>query len=191
MGSLYETLYDILFQPQVGMRNIAERKNVGQAFLVFLPCMIIPIWTFINAFHVNEMAKMMNIMIVFEVIGGMVIWILGATIWNLIAELFGGRGSVVSLFTALGFIHIIRLAIIPLWALVSFMPENSKTFLTMLSMLSVISWAFYLDFIAIKEVHQLSTAKAVLVMITPILVVGLLCIIGTIFIGNFLMHMSM
>jgi len=190
MGGLYEILYDILFQPKIAMENIREGKKVGQAFLMFLPCMILPIWTFITAFHAADMGKMMNMMLALEVLGGLVIWILGATIWNLIAELFGGRGSAASLFTALGFIHIVRLAIIPLWALVALMPEDSRTFLTVVSMLTVIAWAFYLDFVAIKEVHQLSAAKTVLVMITPLLCLGLLCIIAVIFIGSSLMHMS-
>lgn len=191
MGSLFETLYDILFQPRIGMRNIAERKNVGQAFVAFLLSILIPMWAVYFGLKAAGMSTMINMMIGFKVFGSMVMWIMGAAIWHLIAEFFGGQGTARGLFAALGFAHIPRIFIVPLWALVAVMPAGSKTLLMAVSLLAVLFWSFYLDIIAIKEVHQLSLAKAVLVMTMPVLFIGLLCAILFTFIGSSLMHMPM
>ena len=134
---------------------------------------------------------MVNVMIVLKILGSIAMWIIGAAIWHLIAEFFGGRGTAVGLFAALGFAHAPRMFIVPLWALIAVMPESSRTLLMTISVLAVMLWSLSLDLVAIKEVHQLSGAKAVLVMITPLLVVGVLCVIGFTFIGSSLMHMPM
>ncbi|MBP2626552.1 MAG: Yip1 protein [Firmicutes bacterium] len=191
MGSLFEMLYDILFQPAIGMKNIAQRKNVGQAIVVFLLSILIPIWALYFGLKATGMSTMINVMIVLKIFGSLVMWIMGAAIWHLIAEFFGGHGTAVGLFTALGFAHAPRIFIVPLWALIAVMPASSKTMLMTISVLAVMLWSLSLDVVAIKEVHQLSASKAVLVMITPLLVVGILCIIGFTFIGSSLTHMPM
>lgn len=189
MGSLVEILYDILFQPAIGMKTIAERKNVGQAVVVFLLSILIPIWALYFGLKTTGMSAMIHVMIVLKIFGSIVMWIVGSAIWHLIAEFFGGQGTAVGLFTALGFAHAPRMFIVPLWALIAVMPASSKTMLMAISVLAVMLWSLSLDVVAIKEVHQLPTSKAVLVIITPLLVVGILCVIGFSFIGSSLMHM--
>jgi len=191
MGSLFEMLYDVLFQPAIGMQHIAQRKDVGQAVVVFLLSILIPIWALYFGLKTTNMFVMFNMMIVVKILASIVMWITGAAIWHLIAEFFGGQGTAVGLFTALGFAHAPRIFIVPLWALIAVMPANSKTMLMTIAVLAVLLWSLSLDVVAIKEVHQLSAAKAVLVFITPILFVGILCIIGVIFIGSSLTHMPM
>jgi len=191
MGSLFEILYDILFQPSIGMKNVAERKNVGQSLIAFLLSILIPIWALNLGLKATGMLTMIHMMIILKILGSVVMWIMGAAIWHLVAELFGGRGTAVGLFAALGFAHVPRILIVPLWALITVMPASSKTLLMTIVVLAILLWSLYLDVVAIKEVHQLSTSKAVLVMITPLLVVGILCVIGFTFIGSSLTHMPM
>lgn len=191
MGSLFEILYDILFQPAIGMKTIAQRKNVGQALIVFFLSILIPIWALYFGFKATGMLTMIHVMIVLKIFASIVMWIVGAAILHLAAEFFGGQGTAVGLFTALGFAHVPRLFIVPLWALIAVMPASSKTLLMTISVLAVMVWSLSLDVVAIKEVHQLSAAKAVLVMMMPMLVVGILCIIGFTFIGSSLTHMPM
>ena len=191
MGSLLEIFYDILFQPQVGMRNIAERKNIGQALVAFLLSILIPIWALYFGLKAAGMSTMIHMIIGLKVFGSIVLWIIGAALWNLIAEFFGGQGTAIGLLAALGFAHIPRIFIVPLWALVVVMPAGSKTLLMVISMLAVMLWSFYLDVVAIKEVYQLSAAKAILVMIMPLLVIGLLCGVVFAFIGISFIHIPM
>ena len=191
MGSLSEILYDILFQPAIGMKNIAQQKNVWQALVVFLLSILLPIWALHLGLKATEMSTMIQVMFVFKVLGSIVIWIIGTATWHLIAEFYGGQGTAVGLFAALGFASAPRMFIVPLWALINLMPASSKTVLMTIAMMLVMLWSLSLDVVAIKEVHQLSAPKAVLVIITPLLVVGLLFVIGFTFIGNSLPHMPM
>lgn len=189
MDSLFEILYDVLFQPHIAMKNIAERKNVGQAFTVFLLGVLLPIGALYFGFKATEMSAMLNVVIGLKVFGSMVMWIMGTAIWHFIAEFYGGKGTAMGLFAALGFAHISRIFIVPLWALIALMPASSKGIFMTVAVLVIIFWSLSLDVVAIKEVHQLSTAKAVLVLVTPILVMVLLCAIGFAAIGSSLMHM--
>jgi len=191
MASLLEILYDVLFQPATGMKNIAEQKNVGQSLVVFLLSILIPIWALYLGLKATGMLAMIHVLIVLKIVGSTIMWIMGAAIWHLIAELVGGRGTAVGLFTALGFAHAPRIFIVPLWALIAVMPASSKTVLLTIAVLAIMVWSLSLDVVAIKEVHQLSASKAVLVMITPLLFVGIVCIIGFTLIGSSLTHMPM
>jgi len=191
MGSLFDTLYDILFQPLIAMKNIGEQKPISQAIIAFLGSIVLPIWALYFSLKMIDMPEMVNVVIAIKVVSGIMIWAMGSAIWHLIAEFFGGRGSAVGLFAALGFVYIPWIFIIPLWALTTLMPTSSKVLLMTISVLAVLLWSLYLHVIAIKEVHQLSTATSVLVMLTPMLFVGLVCVITFIFIGSAITHMPM
>ena len=191
MGNLLEILYDVLFEPAIGMKNIAERKNVGQALIVFSLSVLLPILALYFGLKANGMSSMISVMIVFKILGSIVLWIFGAAIWHLIAEFFGGQGTAVGLFTALGFAHAPRIFIVPLWAIIAVMPASSKPLLMTISVLLIMLWSLSLDVVAIKEVYQLSTSKAVLVVITPMLAITILGIIGVTFIGSSISNMSM
>lgn len=184
-------VYDVLFQPTIGMRNIAERKNVGQSLVVFFLSILLPIWALYFGLKTAAMSPMINMVIGMKVFGSLAMWIVGAAIWHLVAEFLGGRGTAMGLFAALGFAHIPRIFIVPLWALIAVMPESGKTLLMAVSVLSIMFWSLSLDIVAIKEVHQLSAAKALLVILTPMLAMGLICAIGFTFIGSSLTHMLM
>lgn len=191
MGSLCEMLYDILFQPAIGMKNIAEKKNVGQAVVVFLLSILIPIWALYFGLKATGISTMIPMIIGLKILGSMVMWVMATAIWHLIAELFGGRGTAVGMFAALGFAHIPRIFIVPFWALIAVMPESSKTLLMTIAVVLIVVWSLWLDVVAIKEIHQLTASKAVLVIITPLLVIGIVCVIGITLIGSSLIHIPM
>ena len=184
MGSLFENLYDVLFQPKVGMKNISEEKHVGQAVSVFFCSMLIPIWALSFSFKDVGSSMMIPMMAFIKVIASLGIWVMGVAVWHLVAEFFGGRGTAVGLFVSFGFAHIPRIFMIPLWALACVMPGNGKTAVLAISVLLLVFWSLYLDVIAIREVHQLSTAKSILVLIAPMLAIGLFCIMSVIFLGS-------
>ncbi len=192
MDSLFEILYDVLFEPRTAMQKIAQQKNVGQALIVVLVSTVIPIWALSLGITSAVMLTMVHIMMGIKVGASIVIWIIGSAIWQLIAELLGGKGTAVGMLAALGFGHLPRILLVPLWMLISVMPPSSKTLLLAVAVLVILGWSLYLDVVAIKEVHQLSAAKAVLVILMPMLFIGLLAVIAMILIGSSaMMHMPM
>lgn len=191
MSSIWDILYDLLFEPRSAMGKIAEQKNAGQAIIVALLGILLPILVVGFGIKDTGMATMIYVMTGIKIVVSLLLWMIGSAVWHLIAEFFGGRGTAVGLFAALGFAHLPRIFIVPLWAVIAVMPESSKTVLMVIAVLMILFWSLTLDVIAIKEVHQLSTTKAVLVMVMPMLLMGLLCLIGFIFIGTSLIHMPM
>lgn len=191
MGSIWDILYDLLFEPRSAMTKIAEQKNAGQAVIVALLGILLPILAVGFGIKNTGMATMIYVMAGIKIVVSILLWMIGSAIWHLIAEFFGGKGTAVGLFAALGFAHLPRIFIVPLWALIALMPQSSQTVLMVIAMLTILSWSLALDVVAIKEVHQLSTAKAILVMLMPMLLIGLLCLVGFICISSSLIHMSM
>ena len=188
---MWDILYDILFQPRVAMATLAKGKQIGQAFAVVLVSIVVPMWALSFGFQDTSMTTMIHVMMGIKIIASMVMWVVGTAIWHFIAEFIGGKGLVSGLFAALGFSHICRMFIIPLWALISVLPASSKSVLMDFALMTILFWSLFLDLMAIKEVYQLSTAKAVLVMIMPLLIMGLLCLLGFIFISSSLMSVNM
>lgn len=189
--AIWDILYDLLFEPRNAMRKVAEVKNAGQAVLIALISIFIPIFAVSFAIKDTSITTLVHIMIGVKIVASLLVWMIGSAIWNLIAEFFGGKGTALGLFAGLGFAHFPRIFIVPLWALAALMPESIQSLLMVISVLLILCWSVTLDVIAIKEIHQLSTAKAILVMMTPLLVLGLLCFITFIFISSSLINMPM
>jgi len=181
MGCLLESLYDILFQPKVGMEKIGQHKQVGQAIVAFLLSMLIPILAFKFAYQDPEMTQIINIVIVVKVLVSVLFWLIGSAILSLIAEFFGGTGTAKGVVATLGFAHLPRIFIVPLWLFATAMPASSKIFFMSIAVLIILCWSLYLELVAIQNVHHLSMARAGLVIVTPMLLIGSLCMITFVF----------
>ena len=191
MVAIWDILYDLVFEPRNAMRAIAEQKNAGQAVIIALISIVIPILAVSFGLKDKSLAAVVPVMIGIKIVASLLVWMMGAALWSLIAEFFGGKGTAIGLFAGLGFAHLPRIFIVPLWALSALMPESSQTLLMVISVLLILFWSVNLDVIAIKEIHQLSTAKAILVMMMPMLMLGLLCFIAFVFISSSLINMPM
>ena len=191
MVAIWDILYDLVFEPRNAMRAIAEQKNAGQAVVIALISIVIPILAVSFGLKDKSLAAVVPVMIGIKIVASLLVWMIGAALWSLIAEFFGGKGTAIGLFAGLGFAHLPRIFIVPLWALSALMPESSQTLLMVISVLLILFWSVNLDVIAIKEIHQLSTAKAILVMMMPMLMLGLLCFIAFVFISSSLINMPM
>ncbi len=177
-GNIYENVYDVLFQPRTAMRRIAENRVIGQALAVFTVSAVIPIWAVYFGLKAAGMSKAVDIIIFVHVLGSLVVWLLGAAIWHMIAEFFGGRGTALGLLAALGFAQFPRIFIVPLWVLAALMPPGIRPLLMVLAGLIIMVWALALDVTAIRESHGISGAKAVLVLLTPMLAIMVLAAIS-------------
>jgi hypothetical protein len=191
MGNLFEVLYDVLFQPQIAMQTIADQKNIPQVLVVFFLSIIIPIWAMYFGLQAAGMSTMIPVFIGIKIVGSMIMWFMGTAIWHLLAEFYGGKGTAMGLFSALGFAYFPQILIVPLWVFAAILPASLKTLVMTLAALVILCWSLFLSITAMKEVYQFSAAKAVLVMLTPVLFMVLVCGIAFTFLGSAITQMPM
>ena len=186
MGNFLELLYDVLFHPSVAMRTISVAPKVGQSVAAFLLSVLIPAGSMYFGFKSAEMSLWGNLLLVIQVVGSFLLWWFGAAILHLIAELLGGQGRAVGLLACMGFGYLPRIFIVPFWVVSALLPVAIRPILFTVSAIVVSVWTLTLHVIAIREAHQLTTAKATLVLISPLLLIialvfGLFILIGSTF----------
>lgn len=181
MGEFLEKLYDVLFHPAAAMREIAAEAKIGQAVAAFFLSVLIPAWAMYFGLKAVAITAWGNIFIVLEVVGSLLVWWFSAAFFHLIAELLGGQGQAKGLLACMGFGYIPRIFIVPFWVIASLMPEGARTIFLGLSMLLVSVWTLGLQVIAIREAHQLTNAKSIIVLLSPVLLllsfIAVLCIL--------------
>lgn len=166
MNDFIETLYDVMFQPRAAMRAIAADRRIGQALAVFLLASVLPLLPACFSLRSAGMGAIVNLIIVAQVFGGLVKWVAAAAVWQLISELFGGRGTAVGLLASLGFAHLPLIFITPFLVLSAYVPSIATPVMLIVGLV-VFLWVVTLDVIAIQEVEGLSGAQAFLVLIIP------------------------
>lgn len=184
MAQFFDNIYDAVFDPTSGMRRIAAQRPLGQSLVAVFFSIVIPTATLLFSATSDSMEKMFTIVILLQTIGSFLVWFIGTAILGLIAELFGGKGSSLGLFTAMGFAHIPRIIVVPLLVLASLLSSEAGAVLGAVAVVGVLCWTLFLDVAAIKGAYELSTAKATLVLITPLLVITMLVITIAVFLGT-------
>ena len=116
---------------------------------------------------------------------------LSAAVLNFVAELAGGRGTAVGLFAALGFSHLPRVAVTPLWVIAALLPSGPRGIAFGSIGLLVVLWTLMLNVAAIRGAHGLSGTRAVLVLLAPMLAIIGAVVAGVIFVGSSLMHLPL
>jgi hypothetical protein len=189
MGNFLETIYDVLFNPVAAMQHIAEKKLTGQALAMFVIGMLVPVWALYTGIKSTAGVPALGLLFVLHFAGSFVFWLLGAAVLNFFAELAGGRGTAVGLFAALGFAHLPRVAVMPLWVIAALLPAGLRGFALGLIGVIVVTWTLLLHVAAIRGAHGLSGAKAVLVLLTPLLTLVAAIAVIMIFLGSTLMQL--
>lgn len=188
MNTFFENVYDVLFAPRTAFERIASERPISQAVLVFFLSVLLPVIPM--CFTISAKTHFAAAFVIgIQLIASLVMWILGAAVWGLLAEFFGGTGQSSSLFAALGFAHLPRLLLVPGMMVVSIMPPAIKTILEVVLIAGVFLWSLVLDAAAIRESYSLSGAKAALVLFTPMLFVVILMIFMVIAAGTMLMQL--
>ena len=114
MGPFLELLYDVIFSPAAAMRQIAARRPVGQAFVAFLLSIVIPAGAIYFVLQATATGKFAGAFFAAAVCVRLLMWFVGSAVLQLIAELFGGQGTAVGLFAAIGFAHLPFIFAVPL-----------------------------------------------------------------------------
>ncbi|WP_425059707.1 hypothetical protein SCACP_03080 [Sporomusa carbonis] len=189
MGSFLETIYDVLFKPKQAMQYIAEKKLTGQALTMFTIGMLVPVWAVFAGVKGAIGTSAFGLLFAIHFAGSLVLWVVGAAVLNFIAELAGGQGTALGLFAALGFSHLPRVAVMPLWVIASLLPVGVQGMAFGLIGLIVVVWTFSLNVAAICGAHHLSSAKAVLVLLAPVLALIGIAVAVAVYVGSALMHL--
>lgn len=189
MGSFIEIIYDVLFKPKAAMQYIAEKRLAGQAVIMFIIGMLVPVWAVFSSVKGTAGMPALGFLFLCHVIGSFTFWVLSASLLAFIAELAGGRGTPVGLFSALGFSHLPRVVVMPLWVVASLLPAGIQEVCFGLIGVLVVVWTLALHVTALQGAYVLSGAKAVLVLMTPLLV-SMAVVAGIIiFAGSALLHL--
>jgi hypothetical protein len=183
MGPFLELLYDVLFSPAAAMRQIAVRRPVGQAVAAFLLSIVIPAMAIYFAVQSTVAGKWAGAFFAVGVCLRLIMWFVGSAVLHLIAEFFGGRGSALGLFAAIGFAHVPLIFMVPLAVAAMLLPAGAAPLALATGGLALVLWVLALTVVAIEGVHGLSAAKAVLVLLTPLLALGLAAFAAAVFIG--------
>lgn len=168
-GQYFEALYDVIFHPQAAMRQIAAARPFGQALATFLLSVLIPLLGLYVDVWAAKLSSIITMVMLLHIFGTFLLWFSGAAIFHLLAELSGGHGSAAGLFAALGFTHLPRIFIVPLWVIASLLPDGLRTVAFAICIAAIMVWTLTLDVLAIRGTYNFSSAKAVMVLIMPFL----------------------
>ncbi len=166
MSSILETLYDMLTRPKEAFQVIVSEGRLAKSCqIVLFSTVISSLAAYANVFE----GGFKGAMLLAEIICSVLLWGVSVSVWHLLAELIGGRGSVRRLLTAIGFTYFLQLLIVPIYLIASFLPAVGFL-LSMIATLVVAVWSIVLGILAISEVYQLSGGKATLIYFLPILI---------------------
>lgn len=188
MGNFLDILYDVLFHPAAAMRIIATEKKLGYSLGVFLLSVFVPAWASYFSLQSVDFSVVAWFFIFGQLFISLVIWIVGAGFFGLIAELFGGRGTAAGLLAGMGFAQFPRVFIAPLLVFSSLLPRTVQALFLALFVSITVFWTLILYIIAIREAYLLSTLRAIMVLITPLAVVFGFGIVIVVSVGTMLLQ---
>lgn len=177
MPSKLAVIYDVLFRPCEAFHALAEVAPCGLALGIFILSTVLPslvIWLGIDE---TIFSHIMGLLVFGEVIGSLIGWVLSTGVYHFVAELAGGQGRMLSLFSAFGLARLPHLAILPAFALAGLLSGGWETLWLAVAACGVLGWTWVLYYYAVKEIYGLSSSKTVLVLCSPLLA-GLLIVVA-------------
>ncbi|MGI6649425.1 MAG: YIP1 family protein [Bacillota bacterium] len=184
----WDLLYGVLFEPTTAFRQITQRRLLGKALLVFLTVQVLS-W-YMNLILAIEtetlspwltelppslahdlprlttnLTNLTGLTLMSGIIFSLLLWFLGAAIFNLAAEFFGGVSNGSGLLAGLGFAELPGILLLPVQYL-AYVFGWGPSLLTVLS-LGLGIWVAGLSVITVREATSLSTGRALLVFLLP------------------------
>jgi hypothetical protein len=176
-----DIIYQILTEPVVCIRRLPEINVYPYVILIIIlsgisigigEFMVIDIYTSLPYIKVLLFIYI-SCLIVF--IG--ILWLIEGAVFHVFAEWLHGHGKASVLLAALGISLCPNMLIVPL-ALLAQICGKLNIFIYFFLKLFIFFWVVWLQIISIREVHNISTFKAILIFSLPaIVVITILCII--------------
>ncbi|HWR40089.1 MAG TPA: YIP1 family protein [Patescibacteria group bacterium] len=177
MGNFVEMLYEVMVRPQATMRVIAAWRPVKQAMAVFFISTTVTALMLHAALSGPGAGNLVMMAVGIHFFFGLITWILGAAVFNLVAEYFGGQANGMGLFATLGFTYWPKVFMAPVWAVAVFLPVGLRPWVWLTGGIAIAAWTILLTVIALRASHGLSAQRAVLTLLTPPLVIGVLLLL--------------
>ncbi|MGE5486152.1 MAG: Yip1 family protein [Ignavibacteriales bacterium] len=163
-----DAVYGVIFLPAVTFRTLAQhRPAVWRSLLMItLTCLIQSTISILRSAGTGKLASHTGLTVVIGLTGvavGIAAGFFGAAALHLFAELFGGRGSAVMLFSLVGMCQVPLL----LTGVAALIPQG---LIGDLATFGLGLWATALLIIAVRESEGLSTGRAIAAYFTPVVV---------------------
>jgi hypothetical protein len=179
MDYLLELFSGIFFQPRQTMERLAREQPLGSSVLLYLIIALLnsvvslAFWdpsrlglpSNLSREFLNALPRFMSYGVILSLIFALFTFLIMGAVFHLVAELMGGRGSVISLLSALGFASLPSLLNVPVTVIVGFTGLPIGGLLTFLFAV----WVIVLQVFAVQAVYKLTTGKSVLMVLTPII----------------------
>lgn len=201
--SFLELCYGILVSPKATMQRVAETEPLWHGLTILISLSILN--TIVNFFVVmpqtfqqvsNDLPELQQIAAVAGspsfllilalggVVGGIIVWFLKAGIFQVLAELAGGKGRAMAVMVVLGCSVLPTIFTIPIQVIGASLQLNS--FILGLLTFPFVVWAqLYLPVVGLKAVHGISTVRATMVVVAPVIILIGLTIMAVIVMGVF------
>lgn len=192
-----ELVYGTLFDPVNTFRYVAAHPSLATVVMIFVlinaaevVMNVVLVGRYLSGVEYSYSMSLHAARALGPVLGvagfliGVFKWFVVSGVLHLLAEFFGGRGKAVGVFAVYGLAGLPAIFMIPVqFLLLVAVPAGVfATFLVSLAGLAVLIWSVSLLVLGIREVHGLSTTRAVAVVLTPLgVVLALLLIVAVLF----------
>lgn len=166
--SIWENWYDVLFNPADAMQTVAAEQRKTRALLSLL-IGIMPLWAAYFAIN-GQISELSGAIMGLHILGEAVIWVCGTALLHVVSALIGGRGEVTGLLCTLGYVALPQLFLIPIIMIAQCLPAGFSVFTIAAGIAVLTLWSFSLKVLAIRSCYGFTTAKSLLVLLTPFLV---------------------
>lgn len=197
----YDLVYGILFQPIKTYQRVAAKPPLAMTLALVAGLNFVLALMTLNTIEHYFLAEHLGVsslwmpllqqtssfIALVSFIFNMLWWLVIAALLHLLAEFLGGTGRGITTFTAYGLAGLPSVLMLPIQSLKIIFPGH--TFFATISTvgtLAVTLWGIALLVIGLREVHQFSTGRSVLVLLTPwLLLLLLIIILVALFMGAF------
>ncbi|GBF35669.1 hypothetical protein DCCM_4798 [Desulfocucumis palustris] len=183
--NFFEMIYGVLFDPVETFRRVAAAPPLGRVLLVYALVSVLGAlmgYYFSSRVLQADMYRgagifsgAMGTILPLIIFGGLLVtfvkWFVYSGLLHLVAELFGGSGRAVGVLAVTGLASLPALLFIPfeLLLLLAAGEGPAATIVSGLFSLGSAVWGFVLVVLGIREVHGITTGRALAVALTPAL----------------------
>ena len=182
MGVL-ELIYGTLFDPADTFKKVAESPPLGLSVIIFSLVNVTAIFmSYLTSFHLlskslpaasalrtNHILSILLMVVFLGLLSKFCNWFLSASIFHLLAELLGGRGSVRGLLAIVGLSYLPFIFLAPVELLLLIWGLNSiVVVIVMILNLTIFIWWLALMVLGVRQEYCFSSGSALAAVFLPI-----------------------
>jgi hypothetical protein len=175
---ILDTLVGVLARPISTIRSICQVRPIGWAIIVYLVISLVTAPVMVDPGMLAELGLpdlgWPAILVGWPIIN-IVSLVIFTAIAHLVASLLGGKGNYWGLFSGFGFAGLPYIFAAPL-AVIGLLPMVG-TPLSVLGNFGIIVWSIVLNILAVRENYLVSTGRAILILLLPIVILFLLSVL--------------